>query len=290
VECRNGRRCRRVRGGRVCRFRQAHDLGAKVLILEEAPEGQHGGNTRVAGQGYLKPSSSGSNPCLDNSGRARPRLADGFRDLVSRARYLRHELDAAGHQVDVADPWTRSAGRVRAKHPFLKSAAQIGFAIDSRLEEARFEPSVPRHYEVSWHAVSCNIPRGMRHGAVAAVDRAVSCADSLLEEQDSNHWSRRRPPGIVVLPVLVRAEFPVVGNQQDDMSRPCHSGRVMRDRWFESGFLQRRVSCEPNPRERNGMGALSFRIYRRNPRRCQRCRTCVDCYLQRRSRRSGPAS
>ncbi len=31
----------------------AHDLGAKVLILEKAPEGQHGGNTRVAGQGYL---------------------------------------------------------------------------------------------------------------------------------------------------------------------------------------------------------------------------------------------
>jgi succinate dehydrogenase/fumarate reductase flavoprotein subunit len=31
----------------------AHDLGAKVIILEKAPEGQHGGNTRVAGQGYL---------------------------------------------------------------------------------------------------------------------------------------------------------------------------------------------------------------------------------------------
>jgi FAD binding domain len=35
----------------------AHDLGAKVLILEKAPEGQHGGNTRVAGQGYLNTSS-----------------------------------------------------------------------------------------------------------------------------------------------------------------------------------------------------------------------------------------
>jgi succinate dehydrogenase/fumarate reductase flavoprotein subunit len=31
----------------------AHDLGAKVVILEKAPEGEHGGNTRVAGQGYL---------------------------------------------------------------------------------------------------------------------------------------------------------------------------------------------------------------------------------------------
>src|SRR4029077_21242577 len=36
----------------------AHDLGAKVLILEKAPEGQHGGNTRVAGQGYLNASSA----------------------------------------------------------------------------------------------------------------------------------------------------------------------------------------------------------------------------------------
>jgi succinate dehydrogenase/fumarate reductase flavoprotein subunit len=27
----------------------AHDLGAKVVILEKAPEGQEGGNTRVAG-------------------------------------------------------------------------------------------------------------------------------------------------------------------------------------------------------------------------------------------------
>ncbi|MCG8548576.1 MAG: FAD-binding protein [Alphaproteobacteria bacterium] len=36
----------------------AHDLGADVLILEKAPEGQEGGNTRVAGQGYLNTSSA----------------------------------------------------------------------------------------------------------------------------------------------------------------------------------------------------------------------------------------
>jgi succinate dehydrogenase/fumarate reductase flavoprotein subunit len=35
----------------------AHDLGCKVLILEKAPEGEEGGNTRVAGQGYLNTSS-----------------------------------------------------------------------------------------------------------------------------------------------------------------------------------------------------------------------------------------
>ncbi len=34
----------------------AHDLGAKVLILEKAPEGEEGGNTRVAAQGYLNTS------------------------------------------------------------------------------------------------------------------------------------------------------------------------------------------------------------------------------------------
>jgi succinate dehydrogenase/fumarate reductase flavoprotein subunit len=38
----------------------AHELGAKVVILEKAPEGQEGGNTRVAGQGYLNTSSAES--------------------------------------------------------------------------------------------------------------------------------------------------------------------------------------------------------------------------------------
>jgi succinate dehydrogenase/fumarate reductase flavoprotein subunit len=31
----------------------AHDLGARVLLLEKAPQGEEGGNTRIAGQGYL---------------------------------------------------------------------------------------------------------------------------------------------------------------------------------------------------------------------------------------------
>lgn len=35
----------------------AHDLGAEVLILEKAPRGEHGGNTRVAAQGYLNTAS-----------------------------------------------------------------------------------------------------------------------------------------------------------------------------------------------------------------------------------------
>src|ERR1700726_3846075 len=36
----------------------AHDLGADVVILEKAPKGEEGGNTRVAGQGYLNTSSA----------------------------------------------------------------------------------------------------------------------------------------------------------------------------------------------------------------------------------------
>jgi len=37
----------------------AHELGAEVLLLEKAPEGKEGGNTRVAGQGYLNTSDAG---------------------------------------------------------------------------------------------------------------------------------------------------------------------------------------------------------------------------------------
>ena len=36
----------------------AHDLGARVLMLEKAPEGEEGGNTRIAGQGYLQSTTS----------------------------------------------------------------------------------------------------------------------------------------------------------------------------------------------------------------------------------------
>ena len=37
----------------------AHELGASVLMLEKAPEGEEGGNTRVAAQGYLNVSDVG---------------------------------------------------------------------------------------------------------------------------------------------------------------------------------------------------------------------------------------
>jgi hypothetical protein len=43
-------------------------------------------------------------------------------------------------------------------------ARPTGFAVDSPLEERGFEPSVPRHGELSWRAVSLDIPRGLRYG------------------------------------------------------------------------------------------------------------------------------
>ena len=36
----------------------AHGREVEVVILEKAPEGEEGGNTRVAGQGYLNTSSA----------------------------------------------------------------------------------------------------------------------------------------------------------------------------------------------------------------------------------------
>ena len=46
-------------GAGVAAATTAHDLGAEVVLLEKAPEGKHGGNTKVAGQGYLNTSSAG---------------------------------------------------------------------------------------------------------------------------------------------------------------------------------------------------------------------------------------
>ena len=40
--------------GAACAITAA-DAGANVLILEKAPDGEEGGNTRVAAQGYLTP-------------------------------------------------------------------------------------------------------------------------------------------------------------------------------------------------------------------------------------------
>ena len=47
----------RAIGAGVAAAVTAHDLGAEVILLEKAPEGEEGGNTKVAGQGYLNASS-----------------------------------------------------------------------------------------------------------------------------------------------------------------------------------------------------------------------------------------
>ena len=44
-------------GAGVAAAVSAYDLGSEIMILEKAPKGLHGGNTRVAAQGYLNVSS-----------------------------------------------------------------------------------------------------------------------------------------------------------------------------------------------------------------------------------------
>jgi hypothetical protein len=60
-----------------------------------------------------------------------------------------------------------------------------------------------------------------------------------------------RAQGVLVVSVLVRAGFSV-GEESSggDISRPRNLGCVTRYRWFESGFLQRGVQCEPDFRGR----------------------------------------
>ena len=42
----------------------AVEAGASVILLDKAPQGQEGGNTRVAAQGYLNTSSTEAKPIL----------------------------------------------------------------------------------------------------------------------------------------------------------------------------------------------------------------------------------
>src|SRR6516164_4409045 len=52
---------------------------------------------------------------------------------------------------------------------------------------------------------------------------------------------KKRHPCLITPPLRSAPTFPRVGSQASDMSRRRKLGRVTRDRWFESGFLHRRV-------------------------------------------------
>ncbi len=58
-------------------------------------------------------------------------------------------------------PWDRVGS---GKPEFSTYESGFRRESDSPLEGEGFELSVPRHGELSWRAVSLDIPRGMRHG------------------------------------------------------------------------------------------------------------------------------
>ena len=67
--------------------------------------------------------------------------------------------------------------------------------------------------------------------------------DSPLEGTGFEPSVPRRARGIVVVSVLVRANFSVGRkSSRDEMSPSGNLDRATRYRWFESGFLQRRVN------------------------------------------------
>src|SRR5215813_13600296 len=65
---------------------------------------------------------------------------------------------------------------------------------------------------------------------------------SPLEDAGFEQSVPREAPRIVVVSALVRADFSACGEPSiSDMSRHRKLGRVTRDRWFESLFLQQTV-------------------------------------------------
>jgi hypothetical protein len=69
-------------------------------------------------------------------------------------------------------------------------------------------------------------------------------ADSLLEGTRFEPSVPRKAPAVVVLSVLVRAEFSVGGtSSRGDMSPSRNLGCVTPYRGFESGFLYGEIDC-----------------------------------------------
>ena len=64
-------------------------------------------------------------------------------------------------------------------------------------------------------------------------------------EMDSNHRFRGRRPASSWCRLSFAPTFPRAGSQAEVMSRRRKLGRVTRNQWFESGFLQRRVVRTP---------------------------------------------
>ena len=81
----------------------AQDVGAKVLMLEKAPKGEEGGNTRVAGQGYLNASP------IDQT-------VDYFNALCGPFTVPQEVVQAWAEEVSKNNEWVKSIGGDPQEH------------------------------------------------------------------------------------------------------------------------------------------------------------------------------
>src|SRR6516165_6551164 len=94
--------------------------------------------------------------------------------------------------------------------------------------------------------------RAVQGGDHAIVVRSTRC----WREQDSNHRFRGRRPASSWCRLSFAPTFPRAGSQAEVMSRRRKLGRVTRNQWFESGFLQRRVhQTSPATLQTRGVGS-----------------------------------
>src|SRR6516162_4659258 len=93
------------------------------------------------------------------------------------------------------------------------------------------------------------IPTSLSSGITTKPVRHAACrarAEKMGEEAGFEPSVPREAPGIHVVSVVVRADFSACRkSSRSDMSRRRKLGRVTRNQWFESGFLQRRVRRTP---------------------------------------------
>jgi hypothetical protein len=87
----------------------AHDMGADVVILEKAPEGQERGNTRVAGQGIrkninIRRSASNSRICRDR----------GVRINFTTARLMAIPIPGSGSKASSGSARSQFSMKLRA--------------------------------------------------------------------------------------------------------------------------------------------------------------------------------
>ena len=107
----------------------AHELGTKVVLLEKAPEGQEGGNTRVAGQGYL------------NTSAVEPAIA-----YLTALRSL-HRAGADGEGVGRGDVWQQRLAAKPRRRP-AGASTPAGRDRVPRPARLRLRAQIPRRADL----------------------------------------------------------------------------------------------------------------------------------------------